>query len=218
MSLLLQGLYSVGLYAAYLAATTQGAKVSGAPRGARSFADRRLPRATLWLMAAIGIPTTLQFFFPALLTLFERNSSRFATGEWWRIVTPLFVQDGGMSGSCFNLIALFFVGSAAERHWGSRGCLFVFLAGGVVTEVIGFAWQPVGAGNSVGNFALAGGVAFACLTPDPPRLARVMALLALSADLWLLLVRDIHGAAASVGIALVLLMRGWEHWRESRCS
>lgn len=211
----MQGLYSVGLYAAYLAAAIRPAKAPVAPCGARAFAGWPWPRATLGLMLAIAIPTTLQFFFPALLRLFERDHSRFAAGEWWRIVTPLFVQDGGVSDSCFNLMALFFVGWATERRWGGRRCWFVFLAGGVLSEVISLAWQPVGAGNSVGNFALAGGLAFACLRPDPPRFASVMALLALGADLWLVLLRDIHGAAALVGVALAFLMRRSERERGS---
>jgi rhomboid protease GluP len=122
-----------------------------------------VPYATLLLMLAITVPTTLQFFFPIILQMFERDYARFLAGDWWRILTPLFVQDGGVSGSIFNLVSLLLVGIVAEKIWGSQRWLIIFFAGGILSEMIGFAWQPVGAGNSVANFGLAASIAVFCL-------------------------------------------------------
>jgi membrane associated rhomboid family serine protease len=159
------------------------------------------------MLLAVAVPTTLQFFFPSVLTLFERDYMRFLAGDWWRLITPLFVQDGGISGSIFNLVSLLLVGSAAEQLWGSRRWLLIWFIGGVLSEIIAFAWQPVGAGNSVANFSLAASVAVLCLTRNSLRPARVAALLALGAGVSLLLLNDIHGAAAMLGavIAIVLI-------------
>jgi len=159
------------------------------------------------MLLAVAVPTTLQFFFPSVLTLFERDYMRFLAGDWWRLITPLFVQDGGISGSIFNLVSLLLVGSASEQLWGSQRWLIIWFIGGVLSEIIAFAWQPVGAGNSVANFSLAASVAVLCLTRNPLRTARIAALLALGAGVSLLLLNDIHGAAAMLGavIAIVLI-------------
>lgn len=63
-----------------------------------------------------------------------RDYSRFLAGEWWRLITPLFVQDGGVTGSLFNLVSLFLVGCVAERHWGSQRWLIIFFVGGIRRE------------------------------------------------------------------------------------
>jgi hypothetical protein len=86
----------------------------------------------------------------------------------------------------------------------------IFFVGGVVSEAVAFAWQPIGAGNSVGNFSLSASVAVACLAPQAGRMTQLAALLALSADAVLVLLKDIHGAAAVAGITPALaLRRGW---------
>ena len=159
MNLFLSVIYAIGLYGAYLAGTFY-LREQPNPQPQRS-----VPYSTLLVTLAIAIPTALQFFFPAILQLFERDYARFLTGDWWRLITSLFVQDGGVSGSIFNLVSLLLVGIVAERLWGSRRWLIIFFAGGLLSQLIAFAWQPVGAGNSVANFSLAAGVAVFCPHP-----------------------------------------------------
>jgi membrane associated rhomboid family serine protease len=168
---------------------------------------RRFPLATLLLIVAIALPTTLQFFYPAILTALQRDYTRFAGGEWWRVITPLFVQDGGVPGSLFNLVTLLLVGAVAENLWGGKRMIGIFFVGGIVSEVLAFAWQPIGAGNSVGNFSLAASVAIACLVPQARGITHVVAVLALSADAVLLILRDIHGAAAATGVILAFALK-----------
>src|SRR5512147_2726565 len=169
---LLPILYAFGLYSAYIAGFLF--RRTG-PAGPRAF---RTPQTTLFLLLLIAIPTTLQFFFPVLLPLFERNTARFLSGEWWRIITPIFFQDGGISGAIFNLVSLALVGFVAEQYWDSRNMLMIFFAGGIVGNLIGLAWQPIGAGNSGANFSLAASMALICLLRRPPRPVQVAALLA----------------------------------------
>lgn len=170
-----------------------------------------MPYATLLLMLAITIPTTLQFFFPSLLQMFERDYARFLAGDWWRILTPLFVQDGGLNGSIFNLVSLLLVGTIAEKIWGSQRWLIIFFAGGILSEMIGFAWQPVGAGNSVANFGLAASIAVFCLTINTPRAVRITAILALGAGVILMFLRDIHGPAMMIGAGIALIFTWLNH-------
>jgi rhomboid protease GluP len=167
--------------------------------------------ATFAITLAIALPTALQFYFPAILPALQRDYVRFEGGEWWRLITPLFVQDAGLVGSLFNLVCLLLVGGVAEQLWGSGRMLCIFFIGGIAGEIVAYSWQPAGAGNSVGNFSLAASIAVACLAQQPTRAIRVAALLALSADLVLLVMRDIHGAAAVTGALLALALR--RHWQ-----
>ena len=200
MNLFLSVLYVAGLYGAYLAGSLFLRTQSTNPT------RRQLPYATLLLTLTIAIPTILQFFFPALLQMFERNYERFLAGDWWRIITPLFVQDGGLSGSIFNLVSLVLVGSVAERLWDSQRWLVIFFAGGILSQIVGFAWQPVGAGNSIANFSLAASIAVFCLVRNTPRVGQGTAILSLGAGVILLFLKDIHGPAMMIGAVIALIL------------
>jgi membrane associated rhomboid family serine protease len=199
MQFLLPVLYNLGIYSAYLAGFL-------CLRNRSETRSLRFPRTTFFLLLAIAIPTTLQFFFPNLLPVFQRDTARIVAGELWRLVTPLFFQDGGVGGAVSNLVGLLLVGFVAEQLWDRRSMLLLFFLGGLAGELVGLIWQPVGAGNSVGNFSLAAGVAILCLLHRPSRLIQALAFLALGADAILLLLRDIHGAAALTGALLALIL------------
>ena len=138
--------------------------------------------------------------------MFERDYRRFLAGDWWRLITPLFVQDGGVSGSIFNPVSLLLVGTIAEKLWGSQRWLIIFFAGGILSEILGFAWQPIGAGNSVANFSLAASIAVLCLIFNASRAVRIAAILALGAGVILLFLEDIHGPAMMIGAVIALIM------------
>ncbi|HEY2828177.1 MAG TPA: rhomboid family intramembrane serine protease [Pirellulales bacterium] len=213
-------LYVIVLYGACTAGLFRIRAQSGLTRHSTKLTQlmRQLPWATLLLIVAIGIPTTLQFFFPSILMLFRRDASAFLAGDWWRVLTPLFVQDGGVSGSIFNLLSLLFVGSVAEHLWGRVRWLIIFFLGGISSEIISLAWQPVGAGNSLANFSLAASVAAICFTRDPLPLERVAACLALGAGAWLLALHDNHGAAVAVGAVIALMLIWFDNRRPQRAS
>lgn len=218
-------LYAVGLYAAYLAgvfylrgpaqdahgsgpAPSPAAQPAAQPQAGRS--DRlagRVPLATLALALAVAVPAALQLVIPSLLLNFARDRTAILAGEWWRLVTALFFQDGGVPGTIFNLVTLLLVGSVAERVWGSRRMLLIYLAGGLISQLPALAWQPTGAGNSVANFSLAGSIALVCLLDARRPLPRICAALACTAAAGLLLLQDIHGAAFLLGLVLAVLLR-----------
>jgi membrane associated rhomboid family serine protease len=183
------------------------AAIAGA-NGAASLSSRtsrpRAPLATICLFAAVATPSLLQLVYPVILRTLERDAARIAGGEWWRLVTPLFVQDGGASGTVFNLISLLVVGTVAERIWSRWQTAALFLASGLAGEIAGLAWKPVGAGNSVGNFGLAAAVAIACLSRHAPPRARLIAAASLAGSVALLCLQNLHGAASLGGAALAL--------------
>lgn len=171
----------------------------------------RLPRVTLLLTLIVATSAATQLVSSLYLPLLQRDYLRFLDGDWWRLFTPLFVQDGRVNGAIFNLVTLLIIGTIAEQLWSGKQILVLFFIGGVAGEVVGFAWQPTGAGNSVANFSLAASIAVACLTRRPQKPALFAALLAMGTDAVLVALNDIHGAAAFAGAVCALLMSRW--WR-----
>jgi membrane associated rhomboid family serine protease len=191
---------------------------------ARSAADRRVPTiefkapprgrpgehvVTLTLVVVLVAAALLQWLLPGVLSTFRRDAARIEAGEWWRLASTLFVQDGGAAGTAFNVVSLLMVGWVAEQIWGHRRWLIIFFGGGLLSETIAMRWQPIGGGNSVANFSLAGAILVMCVRRRTTTGVFLTAAAALVAGVVLALARDIHGAAtlfgASAGVAFISL-------------
>jgi membrane associated rhomboid family serine protease len=168
----------------------------------------RYPTATVALFVLVAIPSLLQVPFPRVLTALQRNADLILHhAEWWRVVTSLVVQDGGVAGTVFNLAYLLLLGLLAERLWGWR-LLVLFFGTGILSQFVGLAWQPVGGGNSVGNFGMATGILLLGALRASLIQIRLLSVVGILAGLGLLLFRDIHGGAVAIGLILnaMLLM------------
>lgn len=214
----LYSLYGVGLYAAYFAGAMLTRLNAAKPLDNKVLGKRRFPYLSLGMVVIIAIPSILGLIYPSVLTMLRRDYSQFLSGEWWRLITSLFVQDGGPAGTVFNLVSLLFVGGVAEQYLSSKQWLLIFFGGGIISQVIAFAWQPVGAGNSVANFSLAGSIAIVCLFSHSPRIVLVSALISFAVDIWLLYLRNIHGAAAMVGVIIAIVLTSSEHHKQRDLS
>lgn len=124
----------------------------------------RLPVLTagvLGLTAAVGVA---QLVHPPLFDLWRRDGARIDAGEWWRLGTGMFVQDGWLVGLVFNLVILAVFGAAAERVFGRTRWLLCYFGGGLFGQTMSYLWlSPVGAGNSMCVAALIGALATAVL-------------------------------------------------------
>jgi hypothetical protein len=58
-----------------------------------------------------------QLSFPELLILFSREATRILAGDWWRLVTALFFQHGGLIGGLTNIATLFWIGDLAPASF-----------------------------------------------------------------------------------------------------
>ena len=123
---------------------------------------RRIP-VTLTVFVVTAALGTAQAIWPGLLTALER-SPELQRGEPWRLVTALFVQDGGLAGTLSNLLFLAVVGGLAELALPAWRWLLSYFGTGLVGELVGLAWQPRGAGNSVAVCGLASALAIALST------------------------------------------------------
>jgi len=120
-----------------------------------SAAPRRLPVATITIIVITAIITSLQFFYPALLPALDRNLAALQAGQWWRLITPRFVQPD-IWPQYLLLAILVVVGPPVERHFGSLWWFVLWLVGGLTGELVSFTWEPQGAGASVGIFGIMG--------------------------------------------------------------
>ena len=166
----------------------------------------RLPLATSAALLVVGVPTALQLTVaPALLQHLQRDWPAIGSGQLWRLGSSLVVQDGGLPGTVFNLVSLALVGTAAERRWGARRWLVVALGAGVGAQLWGALVQPVGAGNSVAVFGLAGSLAVLALRRGD-RVQQLLGAGGLLAATVLLVAGDLHGGAVAIGGALAVLL------------
>lgn len=206
MSSLLPVLYSLVLGSAFWAGMAANADPQAGSMPLPGAARARYPVVIPVLFALVAIPSLLQFPFPRLLYALRRDGDLILhQGEWWRIVTSLLVQDGGVAGTVFNLVGLVLVGLVAERLWG-RWLPVLFFGAGIGSQFVGMAWQPIGAGNSVGNFGMATGVLLLCVIRAEAILPRILGVVGIIAGLTLLSLRDIHGGAVAIGLVLSALL------------
>lgn len=170
-------------------------------RGARRL---RPGRVTATLAVVVTVPSVVGLLVPEVLHALERDASRIADGQVWRLLTALVQQDGGLFGLVGNVVALLVVGSVAELLLSGGRTALVFVGVGVLAQLPALVWQPVGAGNSVANFGLAGAVALLVLLDlRRPGAVTVAAALTLLAGVGLTAVADVHGPAVLLGAAAV---------------
>lgn len=120
----------------------------------------RFPLVTAVVFGVTAAGALAQVAVPGLLAVLERAPAGLH-GEWWRLATALVVQDGGVFGTVSNLLFLALIGTAAEQVLSRTRWLVQYLGTGLAAELVGYAWQPVGAGNSVAVCGLTGGLAVA---------------------------------------------------------
>ena len=161
---------------------------------------RRVPSLTLACALAIACVSLTQLLYqPRLLPLLMRDAPRVHDGQSWRLLTSLFVQDGGWAGLGFNLVGLLAIGTSAEWMLGKMRWAVVAAASVIAAQWAALTWQPLGAGNSIVNFGLAGAICAACLLDRSARHVRLPAIAASAYFVLLLAAADIHGGAAVAG-------------------
>jgi rhomboid protease GluP len=187
-------------------AGTLGRVVAGLPR--------RRPVATLAVLAVTAVLSVLQFPFPGVRLALWRDPDALAAGQWWRLVTALFVQDDPWWQIVVVLALLAVVGVVVEELFGPGRWLLLYLGCGVVGQAFGFRWQPYDAGASVAGAGLLGALCAWLLSPGGPPLARVRVwgVAWPLAGLALTVAGDIHGPPLLLGFGLGALLL----WRDRR--
>jgi rhomboid protease GluP len=172
------------------------------------------PLATAAVLAATAVLTVLQFPFPGVRLALWRDPDALAAGQWWRLVTPLLVQDDRVWQIVVVLALVAGVGVLAERLYGHGRWLLLYLGCGVAGQAFGYLWAPPDAGCSVAGAGLLGAVCAWLLSPAGPRLqrVRVWAVAWPLAGIALTAMRDHHGPPLLLGFGLGALLL----WRDRR--
>lgn len=184
-------------YAAFLA----GVLIARGRSGADNY---RPPAALLAVVAITAGPSVLQFPFPVILDTLRRDQDRLLGGQWWRLVTPLVVQDGGAIGTVSNLTLLVLLGGVATLLLGWRRWLLLYVGTGIASEIVAYAWLRQGfAGNSIANVGVAAGLVVLALRARRASVA-TLAVVALVSGLLLLAAGNLHGAAFVIGLTIAV--------------
>jgi membrane associated rhomboid family serine protease len=165
-------------------------------------ANRRFPIVALVATIVIGVPSMLQFAFPSIGDALSRRPSLELRGEWWRVVTAILAQDGGLVGAIFNLVVVAVVVTMGERAWGRWRVVVLFLAPSIVLNLLALAWNAPGGGSSFASDGLLLSLcALGALTVRRP-LILVCSAIALAAGIVLIIANDAHGVAMVLGALL----------------
>ncbi|WP_017185834.1 rhomboid family intramembrane serine protease [Alkalibacillus haloalkaliphilus] len=83
-----------------------------------------------------------------------------ADGDWWRIVSSMFLHIGALH-LFMNMLALFFLGDVAEKIYGTKRFLIIYFLAGIFGGMASFATNDaVAAGASGAIFGLFGALLF----------------------------------------------------------
>jgi membrane associated rhomboid family serine protease len=170
--------------------------------------DPRLPILSIVIIATTALITGLQFVFPEILSMFRRDVTGLRAGEWWRVVTPLFVQPSGVFQCVFNGMFMLAFLPLAEKLYGKR-LLALYFIPGVLGQAVNYAWLPDGGGSSTAIFGVMGGLlVYVCRQRKrlPPQYFPI-AVAGLCAAGLLSFLRDGHGPALLLGALVATMLR-----------
>ena len=163
-----------------------------------------------WLTMGVFVVTSLvtgamYFIWPELGPALERSPSMLH-GEWWRFVTTWLVLTDGWIQVALNSAGLLIYGVLVERSIGRIWWIIAYVGAGLVGEIAGIFWQPIGGGNSVAVCGLIG--LYSVLTSFRPARSGAPPVIGTvvwgGLGLWLLTHADIHGAALAAGFVIGL--------------
>jgi membrane associated rhomboid family serine protease len=112
----------------------------------------------VFVAMAISIKRLGQFTAPELLAWGANFGPLTVNGQWWRVVTALFVHFS-LLHLALNMWAFWNVGRLSERLFGHGTLLFLYVATGILASLSSIAWNPslssVGASGAI--FGVFGG-------------------------------------------------------------
>jgi rhomboid protease GluP len=163
----------------------------------------RTPWLTLLVLVVTSVVTGAMLVRPEIGTTLQRDPAMLH-GEWWRFVTTWLVLTDGWTQIALNSIALLIFGTLVERGQGRAWWIVVYVVAGLVGEIAGIFWQPIGGGNSVAICGLIGlfSVGLAARTNLPPPVRGGSFGIWGALGVWLTTRADIHGAALLAGFAV----------------
>lgn len=101
--------------------------------GERTLRGRRIPWAAVALTGLALAGVVLQVCWSGAMDALDADPAR---SGWWRVLTSVFMQNGGLFGGAWNIATLAVVAALADWFWGAPITLGLFLAGILLPEHI----------------------------------------------------------------------------------
>ncbi|MFJ3913837.1 hypothetical protein [Streptomyces vinaceus] len=101
--------------------------------GEGTLRGRRIPWAAVTLTGLALTGVALQLCWSGVMDMFDADPAR---SGWWRVLTSVFMQNGGLFGGAWNIATLAAVAALADWFWGTGLTLGLFLAGVLLPEHI----------------------------------------------------------------------------------
>ncbi|MGO4459686.1 hypothetical protein AB4039_20660 [Streptomyces sp. M-16] len=99
--------------------------------GRDTLRGRRIPWAAVALTALALAGVVTQLCWSGAMDALDDDP---AESGWWRVVTAVFMQNGGLLGGAWNIATLAAVAALADWFWGAPRTLALFLAGILLPE------------------------------------------------------------------------------------
>jgi hypothetical protein len=169
---------------------------------------RPVPWAAVALTAVAIGGVVLQHSWSGAMDALDSDPRR---SGWWRVVTSVFMQNGGFFGAAWNIVTLAALAALAQWFWGGPPMLVLFTAGILLPERIDALFGESApstdprnfAGSSGATYFLAATVAAALLLTTTDTRQRLLALSVPAAGLAMWLAQDNgHGLVAVYGFLL----------------
>ncbi|MEO6114930.1 MAG: hypothetical protein ABIP33_00975 [Pseudolysinimonas sp.] len=182
-----------------------GAFIASAPRMVRlSGRPLRVPILAIVLVIVIGIPSIGQYlWWPAVGDALRREPNlTLHHGEWWRVVTSLLAQNGGLFAAVFSLVVVAVAVTFSTWIQGTWLTLAIFLFCSIVLNLLAIGWGAVGGGSSFASDGTMLSVLAIGLVMPRNRIVMVAAIVAIAGGILLVVLDDAHGVAILLGAAI----------------
>ncbi|MDF2697284.1 MAG: hypothetical protein K0S65_5667, partial [Labilithrix sp.] len=105
------------------------------------------PALTILIVIGFGVEVALGVSLTSptggqLLKAGGQFGPSFVDGEWWRVLTSMFLHSGPLH-LAFNVWAFWSVGKLTERVFGNRSFLAIYLLSGIGASLTSVTWSPL---------------------------------------------------------------------------
>ncbi|MET9495603.1 hypothetical protein [Streptomyces sp. NPDC006552] len=132
-------------------------KAGLAALGPDTIPGRRVPWAAAGVLAVALAGVLTQFCWSGAMNAFDADPGR---SGWWRVVTSVFLQNGGFLGGTWNMATLAVIAALAEWFWGGPLMLVLFAAGILLPQHIDSLFLDTSRSTDPRNFVGSSGATY----------------------------------------------------------
>lgn len=120
-------------------------------------AGRRIPWGAVSLTVVAIAGVVLQLAWSGAMDALDDDPAK---SGWWRPLTSIFLQNGGVAGAAYNLVTIAVLAALAEWFWGTPVMLASFAGGMFLPGLIGKLFASTDVSAEPRNFAGSSGATY----------------------------------------------------------